>query len=83
MAKLKRWGRELLLLALIARAREIGKHVMVAGIESSNQASIKLHLALGFRDVGRMEQVGAKFGQWLDLTFLQLRLDERVTPPAR
>ncbi|MGV8750539.1 GNAT family N-acetyltransferase, partial [Pseudomonas aeruginosa] len=33
--------------------------------------------------VGRMEQVGAKFGQWLDLTFLQLRLDERATPPAR
>ncbi|MEL5377609.1 N-acetyltransferase family protein [Serratia ureilytica] len=72
-----------LLLALIARAREIGKHVMVAGIESGNRASIQLHLALGFREVGRMEQVGAKFGQWLDLTFLQLRLDERAAPPAR
>ena len=32
-----------LLIALIARAREIGKHVMVAGIESGNQASIQLH----------------------------------------
>ncbi|BEM14653.1 MULTISPECIES: GNAT family N-acetyltransferase [Serratia] len=72
-----------LLIALIARAREIGKHVMVAGIESGNQASIQLHLALGFREVGRMEQVGAKFGQWLDLTFLQLTLDERAEPPAR
>lgn len=30
-----------------------------------------------------MEQVGAKFGQWLDLTFLQLTLDERAAPPAR
>lgn len=71
-----------LLIALIARAREIGKHVMVAGIESGNQASIQLHLALEFREVGRMEQVGAKFGQWLDLTFLQLTLDERAAPPA-
>ncbi|WP_319825293.1 GNAT family N-acetyltransferase [Thalassovita sp.] len=69
-----------LMLALIARAREIGKHVMVAGIEAGNAPSIRLHESLGFRQVGHMPQVGAKFGRWLDLTFLQLTLDERDAP---
>lgn len=69
-----------LMLALIGRAREIGKHVMVAGIEAGNAPSIRLHEALGFRQVGHMPQVGAKFGRWLDLTFMQLTLDDRATP---
>lgn len=70
----------LLMLELIERARGLGKHVMVAGIESGNQASIGLHERLGFARVGSMPQVGAKFGRWLDLTFLQLVLDDRPAP---
>ncbi|EOX5338663.1 hypothetical protein ACPSUI_005358, partial [Escherichia coli] len=27
-------------------------------------------------------QVGTKFGRWLDLTFMQLQLDERSEPDA-
>lgn len=60
---------------LVRLAREQGKHVMVAGIESENMASLALHKKLGFSEVGRMSEVGTKFGRWLDLTFLQLRLD--------
>lgn len=71
---------EVLMVALIERAQELGKHVMVAGIEARNTASIRLHEKLGFRQVGHMQQVGAKFGQWLDLTFLQLVLDTRSHP---
>lgn len=70
----------LLLEALIARARAAGLHAMIGGIESGNAASIKLHQSLGFRDVGRLPQVGAKFGRWLDLSFLQLILDDRPAP---
>ncbi len=69
-----------LMLALIGRARALGKHVMVAGIEAGNAASIRLHLDLGFQQVGLMPQVGAKFGRWLDLAFLQLLLDEKPQP---
>lgn len=69
-----------LMQALIGRARDLGKHVMVAGIEAGNTGSIRLHQALGFQQVGLMREVGAKFGTWLDLTFLQLNLDDRVTP---
>lgn len=66
--------------ALIARARGAGMHVMVAGIEAGNGASIRLHERLGFTQTGLMPQVGQKFGRWLDLAFLQLVLDEREAP---
>src|SRR6188472_581222 len=66
--------------ALIARARALGKHVMVAGIEAGNAGSIALHERLGFERVGLMPQVGTKFGRWLDLAFLQLTLDVRTDP---
>ncbi len=74
---------EALLVALIDRAREIGKHVMVAGIEAKNAGSIRLHEKLGFEHAGHLKQVGAKFGQWLDLVFLQFTLDARTAPDGR
>ena len=55
---------------------------MMGGVESGNAASIALHEKLGFREVGRMPQVGAKFGRWLDLSMLQLTLDDRPAPDA-
>ena len=69
-----------LMLGLIERARGIGKHVIVAGIEAGNTASIRLHEKLGFESVGHLKQVGTKFGVWLDLVFLQLMLDTRTSP---
>lgn len=70
-----------LMLALIQRAQNIGKHVMVAGIEAGNIGSIRLHEKLGFEQVGLLQEVGMKFGGWLDLAFLQLKLDQRQVPP--
>ncbi|MGA2191182.1 MAG: N-acetyltransferase family protein, partial [Steroidobacteraceae bacterium] len=63
-----------LLLALIDRARAMNKHVLIAGIDADNEVSIGLHESLGFAVVGRLRQVGFKFGRWLDLTFLELML---------
>ncbi|SEI25186.1 GNAT family N-acetyltransferase [Pseudomonas asplenii] len=68
--------------ALIERARKGGKHIMVAAIESGNQASIRLHERQGFVTTGQMPQVGVKFGRWLDLTFMQLCLNPGALPPA-
>lgn len=70
-----------LMQVLIERARERGKYVMVAAIESGNQASIHLHERLGFVTTGQMPQVGIKFGRWLDLTFMQLALNPGAEPP--
>ncbi|WP_296269320.1 GNAT family N-acetyltransferase [Pseudomonas sp. UBA6562] len=69
-----------LMAELIERARACGKHVMVAAIESGNAASIRLHERLGFAVTGQMAQVGVKFGRWLDLTLMQLQLDEDANP---
>ncbi len=69
-----------LMQALIGRARALGKHVMVAGIEAGNASSIALHEKLGFEHAGVLKQVGMKFGRWLDLAFLQLTLDDRPHP---
>lgn len=72
-----------LLAALIEEARRRGKHVMVAGIEAQNAASLHLHETLGFITTGQMPQVGTKFGRWLDLTFMQLQLDNRTDPDGK
>ncbi len=64
-----------LLTDLILRARAAGLHVMVAAIEARNMASIALHAELGFVSAGRLRELGFKFGDWLDLEYLQLTLD--------
>lgn len=69
-----------LMVAVIDRARAQGLHILVGGIEAENRASLRLHEALGFVQTGRLPQVGQKFGRWLDLAFMQLRLDERPQP---
>lgn len=64
----------LLLDDLIARARTDGRHRMVAMIESANTLSIALHERRGFVVRGELDEVGTKFGRWLDLTIMQLHL---------
>jgi L-amino acid N-acyltransferase len=66
-------GRELVT-ELMGRASAMQKHVMIAGIDADNAASIKLHQGLGFVNAGHFHQVGFKFGRWLDLVFLECRL---------
>ena len=80
-----RWGAGVgqgLMDALITAARDRGKHTMVAAVDGENEASIRFHERLGFVEVARMPEVGAKFGRWLDLVLLQLHLDDRTTPPT-
>lgn len=67
----------LLLRALINEATARGVHVLIAGIEAGNDASIALHAAAGFVETGRMPEVGQKFGRFLDLVFMQLVLPRR------
>jgi len=60
---------------LIARGSALGKHVMIAGVDADNAASLRFHERLGFARVAHFRQVGFKFGRWLDLVFLQRYLD--------
>lgn len=67
---------QLLMIELIERARKLNKHVMIAAIEAENQESIALHTKLGFIQTGLMCEVGTKFGRWLDLAYMQLKLGD-------
>lgn len=65
-------GRELLR-TLIEESEKNGIWTLQAGIFPENQASIKLHEAQGFREVGRRERIGQLKGTWRDVIFLERR----------
>ena len=60
---------------LIELAKAQGYHMMIAGMDSENVGSYRFHERLGFRETARMPEVSFKFGKWLTLVFMQLRLD--------
>ena len=64
----------LLLNELIVRARSLGHHAIIAGIDADQKASIILHDRFGFKKVGCLKQVGFKFGRWLDVVYMELIL---------
>ena len=71
-----------LLERLMAEARGGGFRQMIAVIgDSANTASIELHRTLGFRLVGTFDNVGFKFGRWLDSVLMQRALGEGATTP--
>lgn len=65
-----------LLADLIERARQIGFHSILGGASGEQTASIALQESLGFQHVAHFKQIGYKFGQWLDVVFMQLMLKE-------
>lgn len=65
--------------ALLVEAHKLGKHVMIAGVDAANHASLRFHERLGFEPVGHFREVGFKFNRWLDLVFLQ-RMIEAAAP---
>jgi L-amino acid N-acyltransferase len=60
--------------ALVEHAGHAGLHVMVAGIDADNGASLALHESLGFERVAHMPEVARKFDRWIDLLLLQRRV---------
>jgi len=68
---------------LIAQSEQRGFRQMVAVIgDSANAASIGVHRSTGFKMIGTCENVGFKFGRWLDTVMMQHDLGEgaRTTP---
>ena len=62
---------KLLIPPLLDASKKLGMHTVIAGIDATNEASIKLHKRFGFEEVAHFKQVGWKFERWLDLKFLQ------------
>jgi L-amino acid N-acyltransferase YncA len=61
--------------SLLSRARALGHHVVVAGCCGESQASIALLKSFGFTPAGHFREVGRKFDRWLDVVFLERRLE--------
>lgn len=60
-----------LLSAVEDHAREAGNYALIAGISGENAGGLGFHQAMGFQQVGRIPQVGHKFGRFLDLVLMQ------------
>jgi L-amino acid N-acyltransferase YncA len=65
---------QLLYSELILHLRSQGVHRVMGGIALPNQPSVALHEKLGFKKVAQFEEVGRKFGRWIDVGYWQLSL---------
>jgi phosphinothricin acetyltransferase len=67
----------LLLRVLIEQSTALGFRQMIAVIgDSQNMASIRVHRAAGFAEVGVLRSAGHKFGRWLDVVLMQRTLGQ-------
>jgi L-amino acid N-acyltransferase YncA len=66
------FGRQLLG-TLIASSEAGGFWTLQAGVFPENEASMALHVALGFRVVGVRERIGCMDGLWRDVVLLERR----------
>jgi L-amino acid N-acyltransferase YncA len=62
-----------LLESLIARSEEAGYWTLTAGVFPENRASLVLHRACGFRELGVRERIGELDGVWRDVIWLERR----------
>ena len=57
--------------ALFERLSELDVHAVMAVVALPNAASAALHEKFGMKKVAHLEQVGRKFGQWIDVGYWQ------------
>ena len=60
--------------ALIDACAASGFRQMIGYIDAANRASLGLHEAFGFRQVGYLPSIGYKFGHWTDTVMVQRSL---------
>jgi L-amino acid N-acyltransferase len=57
--------------ALLEAGEAAGVHAFLARITATNEPSLKMAKRLGFVEVGRLYEVGIKFGETLDIVMLE------------
>ena len=68
--------------SLLALLRLQGFINVYAGVAQPNEGSMRLHRAIGMREVGTYHRVGYKHGRWYDVTWLEMAIGERGEHPA-
>jgi phosphinothricin acetyltransferase len=66
-----------LLRDLIDEARRLDYRTIVAQVAADNAAGVRLHEALGFRNVGTIHEAAHKFNRWVDVTIVERQLLEK------
>ena len=61
--------------AIIAEARRLGFHSLLARVAEGSDESLHLNASFGFVHVGTLKEVGRKFGRRLDVRLMQLLLE--------
>ncbi len=61
---------------LLEKLSGIGLHGAYAGVALPNDASVKLHESLGFREVGVYEEIGWKFDKYWSVAWYELRIQD-------
>jgi phosphinothricin acetyltransferase len=61
---------------LVECSEQAGYWTLTAGVFPENDASLRLHRACGFRDVGVRERLGESGGVWRDVLMLERRSTE-------
>jgi len=69
------YGRALLAELLSQSAAAGARQVIAVIADSGDPASVSLHRAAGFTEMGRLRQVGFKHGRWLDTVLMQCSLE--------
>jgi L-amino acid N-acyltransferase YncA len=62
-----------LLERLVELSEQAGYWTVTAGVFPENEASLRLHRACGFRDLGVRERIGELHGVWRDVVLLERR----------
>ncbi|WCN08587.1 arsinothricin resistance N-acetyltransferase ArsN1 family B [Marinomonas mediterranea] len=62
--------------ALFDALKKTDVHTVIGCLALPNEASVALHNKFGMKKIGHFEQVGFKFGQWWDVGYWQLTLDD-------
>ncbi|MCH6164730.1 GNAT family N-acetyltransferase [Pseudonocardia alaniniphila] len=74
-------GGRVLYEALLARLAERGFRTVVAGMTLPNDASVGLHRAMGFEEIGTFRRIGWKHGRWHDVAFMQRVIGAEAEAP--
>jgi phosphinothricin acetyltransferase len=71
-----------LYIKLFEALKKQGFYNVFGGVSLPNEASVKLHQRLGFKEIGVYENIGYKFGKWHSTKWFQLVLNKHETNPS-
>lgn len=61
---------------LFKELKELGFYSAYAGVTIPNEPSVGFHLKMGFKEIGKFQNIGFKFNQWHDVAWFE----KSITP---